>query len=439
MNKIYTRDEFVNEVYNPMMEQKEYEELEAINEGLLKNLFGAARNLFKKDWATVKCSNPEIVRVYKEMDDALTGFSLMKLTKKDTCNQIRQALVDFAYDWYEKKMNDAKKNEADPVPAKGMKFKDDTLAENLENTKNKIKTLADGDEQITKWANLLMNDMTNVINRAILDDIKDPEVKKEVEERVNQNMEEKEKVNKEMTKWQNDQLKDIRQEREKLISDMGATLVRSDMGDKALVELDSEFKKTYKNDEINQKAITNDKMLGLKTLYKDVDLNDDNFKKAYALMSSVYTNLAADNVAKKFEDVPGKSVQAMCIAVNAFIKHCTYGDTDYAKTLPLMAKCAVISNGAVSYNLPLNDAAVKDIDDKNAGNKFTDLIDIITAGKMTDKDKKTLELPDNFVKNAKSLSKRIKEEADKLKKEAEKDYKEQSEKLKNKEDEEIEL
>ena len=439
MYKIYKRDEFITEVYNPMVEQKEYQELEAVNEGLLKDLFGAVKNMFKKDWSTIK-GDPGIIRVYKEMDDSLTGFSLMKLSKKDTCNQIRQALVDFACDWYDKKMNDAKKNEADPKPAKSMKFKDDTLAENLENTKKKIKTLTNGDEQLTKWAETLMNDMTNVINRTILDDIDDEATRKEVEEMVNKKMEKQEQINKEMTKWQNDQLKEISQEREKLISDMGASLVRSDMGDKALQELNGDFKRTRKTDgTLNPARIKKDELLGLKELYKDVDLTGDDFKKAYKLMDSVYTNLVADEVAKKFEDTPGKSVQAMCIATNAFIKHCIYGDTDYSKTLPLMAKCAVISDGVVSYNLPLNDAAIEDINDKDAGNKFTDLIGIITSGKMKDTKNKEIELPDDFAKNAKVLSKKIKDEADRLKKEADDNYKRQSDKLENKEEDKIEL
>lgn len=439
MYKIYKRDEFINEVYNPMIEQKEYQELEAINEGLLKTLFGAAKNLFKKDWSTIK-GDPGIIKAYKEMDDALTGFSLMKLSKKDICNQVRQALVDFACDWYDKKMNDAKKDDTDPTPAKGMKFKDDTLAENLENTKKKIRTLIDGDEQMMKWANLLMDDMTNVINRTIIDDIDDEATRKEVEDMVNKKMEKKEKINKEMTKWQNDQLKEISQEREKLISDMGASLVRSDMGDKALQELNGDFKRTKKTDgTLNPARIKKDELLGLKELYKDVDLTGDDFKKAYKLMDSVYTNLAADEVAKKFEDTPGKSVQAMCIATNAFIKHCIYGDTDYSKTLPLMAKCAVISNGVVSYNLPLNDAAIEDINDKDAGNKFTDLIGIITSGKMKDTKNKEIELPDDFANNAKTLLKKIKDEADRLKKEADDNYKKQSDKLEDKEEDKIEL
>jgi len=439
MYKIYKRDEFITEVYNPMVEQKKYQELETVNEGLLKDLFGAVKNMFKKDWSTIK-GDPGIIKVYKEMDDSLTGFSLMKLSKKDICNQIRQALVDFACDWYDKKMNDAKKNEADPKPAKSMKFKDDTLAENLENTKKKIKNLTDGDEQLTKWAETLMNDMTNVINRTILDDIDDEATRKEVEEMVNKKMEKQEKINKEMTKWQNDQLKEISQEREKLISDMGASLVRSDMGDKALQELNGDFKRTKKTDgTLNPARIKKDELLGLKELYKDVDLTGDNFKKAYKLMDSVYTNLVADNVAKKFEDTPGKSVQAMCIATNAFIKHCIYGDTDYSKTLPLMAKCAIISDGVVSYNLPLNDAAIEDINDKDAGNKFTDLIGIITSGKMKDTKNNEIELPDDFAKNAKTLSKKIKDEAERLKKEADDNYKKQNDKLENKEEDQIEL
>ena len=438
MYKIYKRDEFINEVYNPMIEQKEYQELEAINEGLLKTLFGAAKNLFKKDWSTIK-GDPGIIKVYKEMDDALTGFSLMKLSKKDICNQVRQALVDFACDWYDKKMNDAKKDDTDPTPAKGMKFKDDTLAENLENTKKKIRTIIDGDEQMTKWANLLMDDMTNVINRTILDDIEDSKTKKEVEDMVNQKMEEKEKANKEMSKWQSSQLKEIKQEREGLITDLGATLISTDVGDKALVELNGVFKKTMKDNEINQKAITGDKFLGLKELYKNIDLSKPEFKTAYALMESVYRNLADNTVAEKFKETPGKSVQAMCISINAFIKHCIYGDTDYSKTLPLMAKCAVISNGVVSYNLPLNDAAVEDINSDDAGNKFTDLIDIITSGKMTDKENKKIELSNDFKSNSKKLFDKIKKEAAKLKEEADKNYSKQLEKLdlKQKNEEEI--
>ena len=81
MYKIFKRDEYIKEVYEPMMEQKKYEELKLVNEGLLKNLFGMVKNLFKKDWDTIK-GDKNIIQAYREMDDALTGFSMMKKAKK---------------------------------------------------------------------------------------------------------------------------------------------------------------------------------------------------------------------------------------------------------------------------------------------------------------------------------------------------------------------
>ena len=76
MDKILKRDDFII-----LMEQKEYENLVSVNEGLLKNLFGVAKNLFRKDWKSIK-GDPQIIRVYKELDDNLSGFSMMKLSKK---------------------------------------------------------------------------------------------------------------------------------------------------------------------------------------------------------------------------------------------------------------------------------------------------------------------------------------------------------------------
>ena len=45
MNKILKRDEYINKVYEPMIEQKEYERLQSVNEGILKNLFGKIKNI----------------------------------------------------------------------------------------------------------------------------------------------------------------------------------------------------------------------------------------------------------------------------------------------------------------------------------------------------------------------------------------------------------
>ena len=384
MDKILKRDDFIREVYTPMLEQKEYENLVSLNEGLLKTLFGVAKNLFKRDWEAIK-GDPEIIRVYKEIDDSLSGFSIMKLSKKDKCNQIRQELVDFASDWYEKKMNDAKRDDTDPVPAKGMKFKDDTLRENLDAAKEKINSICGDDEQMKKWADTLLKDMKTVINRSILADIKD----------VYTNL-----VLDENTKH----------------PDIDACI-------KALEDGSLKNLRTAKNDKSN--LIKNDEMLGFKSIFKDADLNSKEFKTAYKLIDSFYTALNASDVMEKFNETPGQSVQAMCIAVSAFIKNCVFNDSDYGKSLPLMAKCAVISDGTVSYNLPLNDKTGDE-----AGNYFTDIIKIITDGQLKDAKGKVISLPDNFKTSSKTLLNKIVSEAKKLKETADKNYNDKLKSLK---------
>lgn len=425
MNKILKRDDFINEVYNPMMEQKKYEELVSVNESLLKTLFGMVKNMFKKDWASIKCDDPEIIRIYKELDDNLTGFSTMKLSKKDQCNKIRQELVDFACDWYDYKMNHAKDNDADPKPAVSMKFKDDTLKSNFESVKDKIKSIANGDEQMQKWADILMNDMKVVINRSILEDIKDEEAKKELEKQIQEDLKDPEKVNKMMEEWQNEQLTKIQKERESLISDVEASPMPSDLlGDKAIQNICGEFDKIRKSKEKSE-LFKKDETLGLKSIYTDDDYTDKKkFDTAYKLMDSFYTTLNADDVMKKFSETPGQSVQAMCISINSFIKNCLYGGTDYGDELPLMAKCAVISNGLVSYNLPLNDKTGDE-----AGNYFTDIVKIITDGQFEDTKGKVIKLPDDFKKNSETLLNKIISEAKKIKEQADKDYNETIKKL----------
>lgn len=418
MDKILKRDAFINEVYEPMMEQKRYEELVSVNEGLLKNLFGMVKNLFKKDWETIK-GDPTVIRVYKEIDDSLTGFSTMKLSKKGECNQIRQELVDFASDWYEKKINDAKKNDSDPVPAKSTKFKDETLKQNFEICQNKIKEIAKGDEQMTRWAKILMDDMKVVINRSVYADIQDEETKKELEKQNKEELKKQEEINKKMEEFQNEQLDEIQKEREKLISGVEASPMKPDnlLGDKAIQNLCGEFDKIRKEKNDKSNLIKNDEMLGFKSIFKDVDLDSKEFKTTYKLIDSFYTALNANDVMEKFNETPGQSVQAMCIAVSAFIKNCVFNDSDYGKALPLMAKCAVISDGTVSYNLPLNDKTGDE-----AGNYFTDIIKIITDGQLKDTKGKDIKLPDNFKTSSKTLLNKIISEAKKLKETADKNY-----------------
>ena len=417
MDKILKRDDFII-----LMEQKEYENLVSVNEGLLKNLFGVVKNLFKKDWATIK-GDSQIIRVYKELDDNLSGFTMMKLSKKGECNQIRQELVDFACDWYDLKMNKAKEDGTDPKPAKSMKFKNDTLRENIEHLNKKIRDIAGKDEQMIKWAETLRDDMKIVINRSILEDIKDEEAKKELEAKIAEETKKQEEINKVMEKWQNDQLKEIQTEREKLISDAQATPITEESGDKAIGSLEDDYKNTKTNDEPDVKKISKDELLGLKSIFTkdDLDGDKDSISKTYKILDSFYDSLNKD--LDKFKEVPAQSVQAMCIAVNAFVKICIFGDEKYDNLLPIMTKCAIVSDGTVSYNLPLNDQ-----EGDKLGNYFTDTVGAIVNDIKKDPEK--YDVPDEFVDNADKLLQRIVSGAKKLKEVSDNKYNEQLKSLK---------
>ena len=429
MDKILKRDDFII-----LMEQKEYENLVSVNEGLLKNLFGVVKNLFKKDWATIK-GDSQIIRVYKELDDNLSGFTMMKMSKKGECNKIRQELVDFACDWYDLKMNKAKEDGTDPKPAKSMKFKNDTLRENIESMEKRIKDIAKDDEQMLKWANTLKEGMKTVINRSILEDMKDEEAKKELETKIAEDMKKQEEINKVMEKWQNDQLKEIQSEREKLISNTKSTPIDANLsGDRAIQNFYDEFDK-IKNDRKNAKAskkntfdpLRKDTMLGFQSIFTDEDFKNKLFKTTYTILDVFYSSLNNNDVVKKFQEVPSQSVQAMCISINSFVKSSVYGDDSYKNTtLPLMAKCAVISDGIVSYNLPLNGKTGDD-----AGNYFTDIVGMISRQEFKkDTDNKDIIYPDDFKTNADKIFKEIIAEAKKLKEDSDKKYNEQLKLLK---------
>ena len=420
MNNILKRDEYVNEIYNPMMEQKHYEELKEVNEGLLKNLFGIAKNLFKRDWETIK-GDKSIIAAYKEMDDKLTGFSMMKLSKKEECNKIRQELVDFACDWYDLKMNKAKESETDPKPAKSMKFKNDTLRENLSACEKKIKEIAGEDQLMQKWADTLLNDMKVVINKSIIDDINDEETKKELEKQFQEDIKDKDKANKMLTDWENEQLKEIQDERNKFISDAGADpdFIKEDLlGGKAIQNICGKFNEFQKETDEKKriKLLSKDSSLGFGSIFTKDDYKDtDKFNCSYQILNSFYTNLSKldKNTEKSFTEVAGRAVYAMCIALNAFVRGCVYGGSDYGKQLPLMAKCAIVSDGTVSYNLPLNK--------KGDGNYFTEIASMISQKKFKDTEGKDITTyPNDFKKNSKTLFDKIINEAEKLKKEGEK-------------------
>ena len=286
-----------------------------------------------------------------------------------------------------------------------------------------------------KWANALKEGMKTVINRSILEDMKDEEAKKDLEAKIAEDMKKQEEINKVMEKWQNDQLKEIQTEREKLISNTKSTPIDANLsGDKAIKNFYGEFDK-IKNDRKNAKAskkntfdpLRKDTMLGFQSIFTDEDFKNKLFKTTYTILDVFYSSLNKNDVIKKFQEVPSQSVQAMCISINSFVKSSVYGDDSYKNTtLPLMAKCAVISDGIVSYNLPLNGKTGDD-----AGNYFTDIVGMISRQEFKkDTDNKDIIYPDDFKTNADKIFKEIIAEAKKLKENSEKEYNKQLKSLK---------
>ena len=222
-----------------------------------------------------------------------------------------------------------------------------------------------------------------------------------------------------MERFQKDQLSKIDKERKDFITNVDATPVKDDLlGDKTIQNLCGEFKKIddalKKKGAVKRDVYDSDNYLGLKSIFTDEVLNNKpKYMATYKMLVLFYNSLGQNEIMDKFKEVPGLSVQAMCIGINSFIKNCIYGGTDYGDELPLMAKCAIVSNGVVSYNLPLNE--------KGDGNYFTEIANSIVEGEFNKADK-TIKLPNDFKQNGKNLLNKIISEAKKLKTQSEKEY-----------------
>lgn len=461
-NNILKRGDFVNEVYIPKLLEQYENNPESLDEGLLSNLFGMVKNLFKKDWESIK-GDPSIIAAYKEIDDSLTGFTTMKLAKKDVCNKIRQSLVNFAGDWYDYKKEQAKDHdEDDPKEATTYNFKDSTLREQLDKCTKDIKKYADGDEQMTKWAQTLLDDMKYVINQSLLNEIEDEKLKKKIEQELKDEAKKREEINKQAEEIQKKLLDQISNERKTLISNASATPLDEKLTpDKAIKEIAGEFGKyigvlennsiyKYSFDNIINEAknidpkindlFKNDSKLGFKKIFEEElkkGIKDTKpFQATYAILKDFYTKLAAADVIDQFKEAntPAQSLQAMCISINAFVKICLYKETynpnDAKDFLPLMAKCAITSNELLSYSLPLST--------KQKGiNYFVEITEIISNGEIggikgNNKFKtKKFDYTKRLKDNADKLRQDIVDEAKKMLEEGEKEIEKETSKFKS--------
>lgn len=414
MSKILSRNEFIE-----IKEQKEYEELQEINEGLIKNLFGRVKNKFG-GWKKID-GDEEIKRVYAELDDKLTGFSSVKYGKYDQCQEIRKQLVEFAELWYNHKKDKAEDGK-NPLPAKGMKFKDETMKQNFEKCEKRIKEIAAGDAMIEKWAECLLDDMKLVINKSIISNLKgeDDIEKEKYEEEIKKQEEElkkQEDLNKKMEKIQQDSLKKIKETRNKLISDAGATPMDDKfLGDKAIQNLCGEYEKV-KTD------FKKDSQLGLKKLFDKKEANEPLAKEVVKVITGFYEQLEKDMDKFSFSETPGSSVQSMCIASEYAIKYALFGGNDYPNYIELMSRCSITSDISIGYGLPF-------IDDKKEMNYFTNFVSNSLSKLIKDKADEDAIKDSNYEANIKTLMSKIVDEAKKIKEKEEKEYQNNIEKVK---------
>ena len=70
MKHLISRGDYIAEYLSV---SKNIEQDDELNEGLLGKLFGGLKMLLKKDWASVKCKNPSVLKYLQEMDKSLSG------------------------------------------------------------------------------------------------------------------------------------------------------------------------------------------------------------------------------------------------------------------------------------------------------------------------------------------------------------------------------
>lgn len=495
-NYIKSRDTFIKEEYSKISQEE-------LNEGI----FDFFKTLAKNEWKSIKSKNTEILKELEKNDRELTGFTLIKLKKAGKCTQIRQALCDFAntlWEAKEKELEDGDKlqrmlmglkdkgeisdKEEEQIKKAGtvskylkqFDIKDKALADNLKNYEKKINDLCDGDPDLTRWSNLLKNDIRNIVNNLIIkeydkvakdEDKKKEEIKK-AEEKIKKQQEEQkkkgEKVNQEEDKETKKQIEEIEKERKTSISNLGVSPVDSNKsGDKIFQEINTEFKNILDELEINVDnlllkesegsneysfdniinegklvdVVSKDTLLGIKNI---PELKKNAKVKATVLGKKILKELGivfnvVDQISKNgemFKELPGDSVQAMYVGLTSIVTHAmTDGKLDdNAKNL--LSRCA-ISDKTIGYGLPKLEP-----DKEDSPNVFVAITDTLrkpkneNAFKEGKKKEVNKDLFDLFKKNINTMFDEVSKFAEELKEKKEKENEQEAKKAEQEENKE---
>lgn len=373
MKNILSLNEFLSNVHD--------EDLEKLNEGIFTNLFGA---LFGKDmWSTVK-GDSSIKKEFRDIDERISGFSLVKIKNPNASQNIRQTLVDWASDIYEKKseikekedvelkdllvsLKDKKDEEKTDEEKEAKKVMDD-LKKSLDDIEKKYQKKIDEftqDPDLKRWTNLLKEHMGDIIDKLLCGKYdEEKKLAKDLEKAQKKKLERLEKKNKELEREQKEQLEKISKERNDVIIKCGAKPFDSNKKASDFlksvaneIKIDGLFEDNSVFDGKHRVVIDKFKNSKLKELLGIDENVDENkiFETLRYLNDIILSNVEKD-FEKSFGDINAVSMQAAAVSYCNLLLSCIGEETKLDDSMKLcMARCAVLKNTLVGFGLPYPD------------------------------------------------------------------------------------
>ncbi len=416
LKNLVSREDYIKEYLHI---DRNIENEDEIYEGLLSTMFGGLKMLFKRDWANIKCKNPSVIEYLKEIDQSLSGYTMVKMQYYNECKTIRQNIANYFSDILEYKLkqiektdnidefieseNKEKKNTTSKGVSKKMNIKDKTVLDSLDKYKKNIKTACRDSSKLTEYAEQMLNSVIVFVNDVVLNELEKKGVEKEkLEEERKKNEEEmkrlkeiRQKMNKMAKDAGEEKLKKLSNERDKSMRTLGVNPITSMKGDKSIDVIVNQFSDMlgeFNDLKINEsklpdeysEILRSDTYIGIQKSLDDLDLDfDENTEESIynkflirVILNKIKTVFeVVSNNKKMFGGVPSTSVQAMLISLSNAVIYGFMGKEKFdieksSEILSLMSKCAIYSDATIGFNLPLMDP--KNPDD---GNFFVSIMD----------------------------------------------------------------
>ena len=403
MKHLINREDYIREY---LRIERNIEDDNKLNEGLIGTLFGGLKMLLKKDWENIKCKNPSVLKHLQAIDKSLGGYTMTKMEFSGECTTIRQNIADYFNDILDYKLgqiekeenpekflkqeNKEKEDSKEEGVAKHLNLKDKTLLDSIKKYKENISTACKPSPKLREYADMMLNSIEIFVNDIILAELEKKGLEKakiEEEEKKNEEKrrkleEEQKKKNEESRKAEEEAMKKLEKERDDAIRSLGVKPIGNMEGDKAIdtiVKQYSDMLGELKNnaDKVNESALPQDYSDLLKSdtyvgisksleeLNWDSDKKEDKLYNKFTIrviLNKINTafNVISDNKTKKlFKGVPSASVQAMMMSLSNAVLYGFVGDKFKIKSdearLSLMTKCAIDSDATIGFNLPLID------------------------------------------------------------------------------------